>query len=277
MSKAIELLNLLFSSGNGVGNHPARNVENAREKPPTDFDIVSVFRDMAERPKLYIGGITQSGVSAPAADDAVLNEIGELTFAYVGVGSYTATKTGAFVGAVPPFAYEYIIDDQTNLKNETTKYIAALTQAGTAAPTAATPLINNIGEIVFTYSGVGVYIGTLAAAFTNKIKPFSTFVILAGPVIGYVTVEYTSANTVTIRTYDAALAPANGILNSTQVSIEALSKVGLVFEKIVVEKLTDNAVSIKHYNSFNALANTFSHIPIVIEAYPIPEVDPDEE
>jgi len=44
-------------------------------------------------------------------------------------------------------------------------YTALLTQVGTSAPT-ATVLENTIGDIVWTRSGTGEYIGTLASAFT---------------------------------------------------------------------------------------------------------------
>ncbi len=44
------------------------------------------------------------------------------------------------------------------------KYIGLLSQAGTAAPTAEVHL-NSIGSIVWTRTGAGVYLGTLAAAF----------------------------------------------------------------------------------------------------------------
>jgi adhesin HecA-like repeat protein len=47
-------------------------------------------------------------------------------------------------------------------------YAALLTQTGTSAPV-ATILQNEIGELVWSYAGVGLYAVTLAAAFTvNK-------------------------------------------------------------------------------------------------------------
>ena len=44
-------------------------------------------------------------------------------------------------------------------------YTALLTQSGTDAPV-ATILENTLGEIVWIYSGVGIYSGTLLGAFT---------------------------------------------------------------------------------------------------------------
>lgn len=52
-------------------------------------------------------------------------------------------------------------------------YVAVLSQSGTSAPT-ATVLKNELsGSIVFTYSGLGVYIGTLAGAFIQN-KTYAT-------------------------------------------------------------------------------------------------------
>jgi len=48
-------------------------------------------------------------------------------------------------------------------------YKALMTQAGSTAPT-ATIIRNTIGEIIWTRSGVGIYLGTLTAAFiANKV------------------------------------------------------------------------------------------------------------
>ena len=44
-------------------------------------------------------------------------------------------------------------------------YTALMTQSGTSAPTATVLGLNEIGSIVWTYSGVGQYTGTLSGAF----------------------------------------------------------------------------------------------------------------
>jgi hypothetical protein len=52
-------------------------------------------------------------------------------------------------------------------------YRALISQAGAAAPT-VTVLENGLGEIVWTRTGAGVYVGTLAGAFTNSTTCFVT-------------------------------------------------------------------------------------------------------
>lgn len=53
--------------------------------------------------------------------------------------------------------------------NGVKKYVALMSQTGTDAPTAII-LENTIGNIIWTYDSVGIYIGTLAGAFPiNKV------------------------------------------------------------------------------------------------------------
>jgi len=74
-----------------------------------------------------------------------------------------------------------------------------LVSVGISAP-AVTLLANSLsGAIVWTYSAVGTYIGTLSGAFTENKTVFSY------PPLGddkAVTVEWTSANVITVKTYE---------------------------------------------------------------------------
>ncbi len=55
------------------------------------------------------------------------------------------------------------------------QYIVTLNQAGTAAPTVMATLKNNIGAIVWTRDSQGIYLATLASAFTyNKTLVFTS-------------------------------------------------------------------------------------------------------
>lgn len=87
-------------------------------------------------------------------------------------------------------------------------YVATLTQTGTAAPT-ATVLENQLAAaIVWARTGVGVYTGTLTGAFTaNK-----TVASISQPATGKATVSRTSANVITVSTFDATPAAADAIL-----------------------------------------------------------------
>lgn len=71
-----------------------------------------------------------------------------------------------------------IVEDISHLVEKTNNtptykvYTALLTQNGTDAPV-ATVLENTIGDIVWTYDSVGIYLGTLINAFTSN-KTFLT-------------------------------------------------------------------------------------------------------
>ncbi len=78
------------------------------------------------------------------------------------------------------------------------KYIALLTQAGTAAPTAKV-LQNDLSDaIVWAYVSPGVYTGTLAAAFTADKTSLKLGNQLGG--LNKATLVRTSANVVTLTT-----------------------------------------------------------------------------
>lgn len=103
----------------------------------------------------------------------------------------------------------------------TTKvYRALLTQSGTAAPV-ATVLENSLGgTVVWARTGVGVYTGTLASAFTaNKTLPVnpSQFRYEDGNGAGYM-ITLTSANVITIESIDSSI-NADGILSGNPVNL----------------------------------------------------------
>lgn len=93
-------------------------------------------------------------------------------------------------------------------------YSALLTQAGTAAPTAAI-LENSVGAIVLARTGVGVYTATLAGAFVaNK-----TTLQVSHTAAGSVTVVRTSADVLTISSFNATPAAADVILANTLLEV----------------------------------------------------------
>ncbi|MBK9497759.1 MAG: hypothetical protein IPO08_25255 [Xanthomonadales bacterium] len=82
-------------------------------------------------------------------------------------------------------------------------YVATLTQAGTAAPV-ATVLQNTIGDIVWTRSEAGRYVGTLANAFVASKTVVLTSVGLvfssADSIVKIATAAVTSVNAVVLLT-----------------------------------------------------------------------------
>lgn len=101
-------------------------------------------------------------------------------------------------------------------------YRALLTQAGTAAPTAVVLQNELSATIVWTRTGVGVYIGTLAAAFTASKTlvraAMSNNAAGAAVTQGYSFVR-TSADVVTLTTFDGVSAVADALLTSVPVEI----------------------------------------------------------
>jgi len=97
------------------------------------------------------------------------------------------------------------------------KYVALLTQTGTSAPT-ATVLDNTLGgTLVWSYDGVGSYIGTLTGAFTSN----KTAVLISGVYKGSVLGLRKTDNTVQITTTATSTnTEANGLLDSTTIEIK---------------------------------------------------------
>jgi phage gp36-like protein len=87
-------------------------------------------------------------------------------------------------------------------------YIATLTQTSTNAPV-ATELVNSLGALVWTRTGSGVYVGTLASAFS----PVASSSILIPTMTNIVSAVVTSINAVTIT------ASGDAVLTAREVDI----------------------------------------------------------
>ena len=94
-------------------------------------------------------------------------------------------------------------------------YTALLSQAGKGNAPTAIVLENTIGDIVWTYSSVGEYVGTLANAFTNS-KTYVYAYITPSSLIRF---ERDGVNRVSIGTTDNLGAKTNGLLNQTSIEI----------------------------------------------------------
>jgi hypothetical protein len=88
-------------------------------------------------------------------------------------------------------------------------YEALLSQSGTNAPT-ATVLTNTLGgTVVWTYDGVGIYLGTLTGAFTSA----KTVVLITGDNRGQYLAKRNDNNSVIIVTGNSAGTDSNDLLN----------------------------------------------------------------
>jgi len=95
------------------------------------------------------------------------------------------------------------------------EYLALITQAGTAAPTVQVIKNELSAAIVWAYSGVGIYTGTLVGAFTaNKTGGVCAPLLSASAAI-----VRTSADVVTLSTTDSSNAAANGLLTASYIQI----------------------------------------------------------
>lgn len=108
---------------------------------------------------------------------------------------------------------EDIIDSKLNATYKV--YAALFSQVGTAAPT-VTVLNNTIGTIVWTYSTIGTYYGTLTGAFTGTVPTVIVPMGYEGSISfgeglgGYYGINKVSSNQILLRTGD----PGNGTSNN---------------------------------------------------------------
>jgi len=107
-----------------------------------------------------------------------------------------------------------MLDQICDTVSTTKIYRAVLTQSGSAAPTVHV-LENNVGNIVWTRGGSGLYSGTLASTFTiNK-----TFLLVGLQNVSVPTSFYrTSSDVITLST-----SSSDGVLNETAVEIRIYS------------------------------------------------------
>jgi hypothetical protein len=93
-------------------------------------------------------------------------------------------------------------------------YKAAITQSGTANPT-ANILDNSIGDVVWTRVETGNYIGTLSGAF----PPSSTLAIISAYENKGLSIA-AKTNLIQIYTYNDSGAAADGVLQGVSILIE---------------------------------------------------------
>jgi hypothetical protein len=90
------------------------------------------------------------------------------------------------------------------------RYTASVTQASTAAPVPTVILNTLSAAIVWTRTGAGVFVGTLASAFTaNKTVITVQDARAAATVLRHYSVTRTSANAITLQVFDFEEAAAD--------------------------------------------------------------------
>lgn len=94
-------------------------------------------------------------------------------------------------------------------------YTATLRQLNTDPPV-ATVMENTIGNIVWSYQAVGIYVGTLTGAFTID----KTATIISGTPLGTAQIYRKDDNTVYIQTHDLLGNLADTKLGQTTIEIK---------------------------------------------------------
>lgn len=144
--------------------------------------------------------------------------------------SNTVTKIGKtnFLGAqidekVTKEKINEIIDEVNSIKPYKV-YVAKLAQSGTDAPTAIV-LENTLGgEVVWSYSSEGVYVGTLVGAFPNTEDKFYTTYITALSAttemqVAYLDTDSFEVDTVTYGGFGGPATVTDGLLYNTPIEI----------------------------------------------------------
>lgn len=102
------------------------------------------------------------------------------------------------------------------LNGEWLIYRALLTQSGTSAPSVVVLENTLSGTIVWAYSAIGRYIGTLTGAFLANTTFFSA-TLTDG--FGNVGIYRNDDDSIGVKTTDTSFSAANGLLNDTCVEI----------------------------------------------------------
>lgn len=135
--------------------------------------------------------------------------------------TYTNKSTNIITDATSDSKYPSVKAVKTYVDNKSIglpydSYAVSLSQTGTNAPTETYIFENTIGAIVWTYNGVGIYIGTLASAFPIA----KTFLLINQNKAGKkITLEQISASQVKIYTLTDAGVNENNVLNLTSIEI----------------------------------------------------------
>jgi len=110
--------------------------------------------------------------------------------------AYTADEKGILRATIRPYKV----------------YAALVSQVGLNAPTVVV-LENTVGDIVFTRSAIGVYEATSTALFTADKTSASISITPSGKIVK------TSDSILTVNTFDAAGAAADGVLTDALVEV----------------------------------------------------------
>jgi len=120
-----------------------------------------------------------------------------------------------------PLDVSFIANGLNKATLYTKQYTALISQAGTSNPVATVPTapradVNYLGDIVWTRTGTGIYLGTLSGAFAGGKTICNVSQGDVGtPVAAVLQLARTSDNTVTLRSFTASTGAATDVLLGT--------------------------------------------------------------
>lgn len=199
---------------------------NANTDGLTKVELISVDSEIDLAPFITNTGATAPSVTTQVALSSVMQSrmaSGNLILEGANVAVYGTRNTiaqgvrGVVIGDDQTLNEDGIITPRINgIATQRGAYIANLTQVGTAAPEAL-ELANNIGDITWTRTGAGEYLGTP----TTPLDPLRTYVMINNVNHDHLTSAYinTDGNIVIVTCNTSGHAHEADILNNTTLEI----------------------------------------------------------
>ena len=199
---------------------------NANTDGLTKVELISVDSEIDLAPFITNTGSTAPSVTTQVALSSVMQSrmaSGNLILEGANVAVYGTRNTiaqgvrGVVIGDDQTLNEDGIITPRINgIATQRSAYIANLTQVGTAAPEAL-ELANNLGDITWTRTSAGEYLGTPVTPF----DPLSTYVMINNVEHDYLTSSYinTDGNIVIVTCRTSGHSHQDDILNNTTLEI----------------------------------------------------------
>lgn len=199
---------------------------NANTDGLTKVELISVDSEIDLAPFITNTGTPAPSVTTQVALSSVMQSrmaSGNLILEGANVAVYGTRNTiaqgvrGVVIGDDQTLNEDGIITPRINgISTQRSAYIANLTQVGTSAPEAL-ELANNLGDITWTRTSAGEYLGTPVTPF----DPLSTYVMINNVEHDYLTSAYinTDGNIVIVTCRTSGHSHADDILNNTTLEI----------------------------------------------------------
>ena len=188
---------------------------------PDGTNVFATINDIPGAVSIASGSDINTGtdnakmVTSKAITDSNVAFIADVPVKAAGSDITTGTNDDKFVTAKA-------LADASNVLKFKNVYTAFISQASTNAPTEDIKLHDDLSTPVWSYSAVGTYLLTKASAFTSTKTVPNAVVAYYDNAGNKITLERTSANVMTLKTYAAAdtAVLANGVITGQLINIE---------------------------------------------------------